>query len=100
MAFFIVEVTVARVASLHCSLQNDLSGVQVHPHHGAAGPLGKADQVVQAPVNRFVKMIEISKYLLLTLDSTTVDPNILEWLKQSPQKKRMIGIQSLRPSRK
>ena len=59
MAFFIVEVTVARVASLHCNLHIDLHGVQVRPHHGAAGPAGEADQVVQAPVNRFAKMIEI-----------------------------------------
>ena len=57
MAFFIVEVTVARVASLHCNLHIDLHGVQVHPHHGAAGPAGEADQVVQAPVNRFAKII-------------------------------------------
>jgi hypothetical protein len=53
MALIIVEVTVARVASIHCNLHIDLHGVQVHPYHGAAGPAGEIDQVVQAPVNRF-----------------------------------------------
>ena len=53
MAFLPVETIVEGAASLHHHLSSDLSGVQEHPHLGAAGAAGDGDQVVQATIYRY-----------------------------------------------
>ena len=64
MAFLTLETFVARVVSLHRLLHDDLLGVQVHSDHGAADGGREANQMVQAPVNRFAKLIKIPSCVL------------------------------------
>ena len=46
VAVLTLETSVARAVGVHFSIHDNLHGVQVHPHHGAAGGGGEADQMV------------------------------------------------------
>ena len=46
VAVLTLETFVARAVGIHFCIHDNLHGVQVHPHHGAAGGGGEPDQMV------------------------------------------------------